>query len=94
MLWLYFGTRYELTQTHLKYKSGPLRGSIQIDQITEIITNKTLWSGLKPATARKGMIVKYGNYDEIYISPETNDTFVKKILELKADIKITTASTL
>jgi hypothetical protein len=89
LLWLNFGTEYELTQTELKYKSGPIRGKIEIQQIKEIVKGKSLWVGLKPATARKGLIVKYGKYEEIYISPKTNDTFVGKIMEFNKDIKIT-----
>ncbi|MGO2358663.1 PH domain-containing protein [Mesonia sp.] len=89
LIWLYFGTKYELTQSELKYQSGPISGKIEIDEINEIIKGKSLWSGLKPATARNGLIIKYGKYDEIYISPKTNDRFVKKILELNENIKIT-----
>jgi hypothetical protein len=90
LIWLGLGTNYELTQTELKYKSGPIGGKIEIDKIHEIIKGKTLWSGFKPATARNGLIIKYEKYNEIYISPKTNDSFVKKILELNDKIKITT----
>ena len=89
LLWLNFGTEYELTQTELKYKSGPLRGKIEIKRIKEIVKGKSLWSGLKPATARKGLIIKYDKYEEIYVSPKTNDTFILKILEYNNEIKIT-----
>jgi hypothetical protein len=89
LMWLHFGTEYELTQTELKYKSGPISGKIEVRKIREIIKGKSLWSGLKPATARNGLIIKYGKYDEIYISPKTNDTFVNKILELNSTITIT-----
>ncbi len=90
LLWLNFGTEYELTQTELKYKSGPIRGKIEIERIREIIKGKSLWSGLKPATARNGLIIKYDKYEEIYISPKTNETFIEKILEFNKNIKITT----
>jgi hypothetical protein len=90
LMWLHFETEYELTQTELKYKSGPISGKIEVRKIREIIKGKSLWSGLKPATARNGLIIKYGQYDEIYISPKTNDTFVNKILELNSNITITT----
>ena len=73
----------------LIYKSGPIIGKISVDRITEIIKGKTLWAGLKPATSRKGLIVKYDKYNEVYISPKTNESFIKKILELNGQIKIT-----
>ncbi|GHC59093.1 PH domain-containing protein [Ulvibacter litoralis] len=89
LFWLYFGTNYELTKENkLIYRSGPFNGKISIDRITEIIKGKTLWVGFRPATSRKGLIVKYDNYNEIYISPKTNELFIEKILELNRDIKI------
>ena len=89
LLWLFFGTSYELNSEGFIYRSGPLKGKISLDRIKEVVKGQTLWVGYKPATARKGLIVKYDKYNEIYISPKTNDTFVKKLLELKKDVKIT-----
>ena len=88
-MWLFYGTKYELTKTYLKYKSGPIRGKIELKKITQIIKNKTLWVGIKPATAKNGLIIKYEKYNEIYISPKTNETFIKQILKLNSGIKIT-----
>lgn len=89
LFWLYFGTEYELTPKEFRYKSGPLRGAIALERITEIIQGKSLWSGLKPATARNGLIIKYDQHEEVYISPETNEAFIEKILEWNPTIKIT-----
>lgn len=89
LLWIYFDTSYELTETSLKYKSGPLRGSIATRDIREVVKGKSLWSGIKPATARKGLIIRYKGFQEIYISPKTNDSFVEKLLEFNKDVKVT-----
>lgn len=90
LFWLYFGTNYELSKENgLLYRSGPFNGKISIDRITEIVKGRTLWIGFRPATSRKGLIVKYDQYNEIYISPDTNETFIKKLLELNDQIKIT-----
>lgn len=89
LFWLYFGTNYELSKTDgFIYRSGPFNGKINTDRITEIIKGKTLWVGFRPATARKGLIIKYDKYNELYISPKTNETFIAKILELNSGIKI------
>lgn len=78
LFWIYYGTSYELTQARgLVYRCGPLKGRININSITEVIKGKTLWVGYRPATSRKGLIIKYNRYDEIYISPSTNDAFIK-----------------
>jgi hypothetical protein len=56
LLLVFFGTNYELTkQNGLVYKSGPIRGKIATERITEIIKVRTLWVGLKPTTARNGL---------------------------------------
>ena len=89
LLWSYYGTYYELTQKQIKYNCGPIKGKIEIKEIREIIKGQTLWVGLKPATARKGLIIKYGKFDEIYMSPQTNDEFINRLLELNDAIKIT-----
>lgn len=88
LLWLFFGTSYELTKSELVYRSGPFSGKISLDRIKKVVKGKTLWVGYKPATATKGLIIKYDKFNEIYISPKTNESFISKLLELKSDIKI------
>lgn len=90
LFWLYFGTNYEISKENgLIYRSGPFNGKISVERITEIVKGKTLWVGFRPATSRKGLIVKYDKFNEIYISPKTNELFIEKILELNGKIKIT-----
>ena len=89
LLWSYYGTYYELTQKQIKYNCGPIKGKIEIKEIREVIKGKTLWVSLKPATARKGLIIKYGKFDEIYMSPETNVEFINSLLKLNDAVKIT-----
>ncbi len=86
--WMNFGTRYELSSKLFVYRSGPIRGKIEINKIREIIVGKTLWTGLKPATARNGLIIKYNRWDEIYISPESNERFVEEVLKRNSEVII------
>jgi hypothetical protein len=91
-LFLLFGlsrTQYELTHENFTYQSVWLKGKIELDQIREILVGRTQWVGLKPAFARKGLILKFGKYDEIYISPDNNETFIQEILRRNPKIKIT-----
>ena len=89
LLWIFFWTNYELSnQNEFIYRSGPFKGKIKINRITEIIKGKTLWVGFRPATARKGLIVKYDRYNEIYISPKSNETFINEIVKRNSKIKI------
>lgn len=87
--WLWFGTYYTIDDTHIHYRSGPLRGKIAIETIREVQRNTTLWVGFRPALARKGLIVKYNKYDDIYFSPDSNDAFIKALVEVRPDILVT-----
>ena len=40
LIWFGLGTNYELTQTELKYKSGPIKGKIETSKMDRIIANK------------------------------------------------------
>lgn len=84
-----FTTHYIITPTDIIYKCGFINGKIEIYSIKEIVKGKTMHVGFKPALATKGLIIKYNKFDDIYISPETNDTFIEAVLKINPDIKIT-----
>jgi hypothetical protein len=86
--WMFFGTSYTLTADYLKYRCGPFFGKIEINKINQIHVNQTLYVGYKPATARNGLIIKYNKYDDIYISPDDNESFISEILKLNHQIEI------
>lgn len=88
LYWAQFSTKYELTEKELIYQSGPIKGKIEVERIRKVIKGKTLWVGLKPVIARKGLIIKYNKYDDIYISPESNEIFVNKIREINPKINV------
>lgn len=86
-IWLFFGTGYELTTDYLKYTNGPLRGKIQLSEIKEVIIGSTYWAGA--AMAQQGLILKYGKFDELRITPREPELFIKKITEYNPSIKVT-----
>jgi hypothetical protein len=89
IFWIYCDTFYKIEKNELIYRSGFLRGKIEIPNIKEILKGKTMWSGIKPALARNGLIIKFNKYDEIYIAPENNDELISDLIKLKSEIKIT-----
>lgn len=89
IFWIYFDTSYKIENNELIYRSGFLRGKIEIPNIKEILKVKTMWSGVKPALARNGLIIKLNKYDEIYIAPENNDELISDLIKLNSEIKIT-----
>ena len=89
IFWIYFDTFYKIEKNELIYRSGFLRGKIEIPNIKEILKGKTMWSGIKPALAKNGLIIKFNKYDEIYIAPENNDELISDLIKLNSEIKIT-----
>lgn len=84
-VWIYFSTSYALDEKFFYYQSAFIIGKIEINKISEIQMNKTLWSGNKPALASNGMIIKYG-YDEIYVAPIDNQKLTAALLKINSNI--------
>lgn len=87
-LWVYLDTSYWFDDTNLYYRSGILRGKVAISTINEVSIGKTLWVGLKPALAGKGLIIKFNRFDEVYIAPEDAPTLVETLTTHNPSIKI------
>lgn len=79
---------YVLSGTHLIYRMAFFRGEIEIGRIREIVVGQNMYTGFKPAAARNGLTIKYDKYEDIYISPDTNEAFIAEIVKVKPDIKI------
>tara|TARA_B100001245_G_C22863461_1_gene415236 strand:+ start:906 stop:1331 length:426 start_codon:yes stop_codon:yes gene_type:complete len=89
VLWIYVSTTYRIDNTTLYYKSGFLRGKVEISKIREILKGKTMWSGTaKAAMAKNGLIIKYNKYDEVYIAPVSNEKMIEDLLTVNSNIKI------
>jgi hypothetical protein len=89
IFWIYFDTFYKIENNELIYRSGFLRGKIKIPTIKEIIIGKTIYSGIKPALAKNGLIIKFNKYEEIYIAPINNNELISDLLKKNSEIKIT-----
>lgn len=85
--WVYLSTTYCIANGKFFYKSTFLKGDLDIHQISGIIKNKTLWTGVKPAMAGKGLIIKM-KYDEIYVAPEDNEEMVEDLLKINPGIDV------
>ncbi len=88
LLWIYFDTFYKIENEKLKYRSGFLRGEIKINEIREIIKEKTMWIGITPALAKNGLIVKFNRNNEIYIAPENNNQLISDLLKINKSIEV------
>ncbi|MGA9211418.1 PH domain-containing protein [Kaistella sp.] len=62
---------------------------VDIRTITTITSGKTMWVGLhKHGTATKGLIISSRFKNDLYITPEEQDLFLQKILEINPGIVV------
>src|SRR5690606_17745437 len=98
-----FDTFYEINSDSLKLKSGISKEEISIHSIKEIDIIDSIWnfkiifklsfmslnsSNRMPALGNRGIILKYENSEEVYISPELQEDFLKELLKINPEINI------
>lgn len=88
LLWIFFDTSYAIQEGKLYYRSAFINGNIDIQTIRKVDMNSTMWSGIKPALATKGMIIYFNRFDEIYIAPENNEAMISDLLEINPEIQV------
>ena len=88
MISFYTHTYYRIDGDELRWRSSILFGKFSVSSILKVVVNQTLWVGIKPATARNGVIIYYNKYDEIYFSPADNEAFVAALLKINPEIEV------
>ncbi|PKV67088.1 PH domain-containing protein [Pontibacter ramchanderi] len=86
--WIYLNTAYWLEDDKLRYKSGPWKGAVEVEKITQIVEGRTQWVGMKPALATKGLVIRYNRFDELYIAPGSNQEVIADLLAINPDIQV------
>ncbi|GLB52522.1 hypothetical protein NBRC110019_15620 [Neptunitalea chrysea] len=59
--------------------------SIPVGDIQKIIVGKTVWSGVKSALARGGLVLVYNKYSEIYVALINNEELIAGVKALNAN---------
>lgn len=85
---LFMNTNYALSETHLQYASGPFKGEILIESIQKIKKNTSKYIGFKPNIANNGLVIYYNTFDEIYISPDSSDSIIERLLKINPSIQV------
>jgi hypothetical protein len=88
-IWCWTRTYYEIDKTRLFATCGPFRIQVEILDIKEIVTGqKTIGGIIKPTLSWNCIVIKYGDFNELSISPENQDTFINALTDLNKEIKI------
>ncbi|EFK59829.1 Protein of uncharacterised function (DUF1200) [Sphingobacterium spiritivorum] len=88
LLWMTFRIQYIIGPDYIDCVAGFYKERIKINAIRRIDTDTTMWMGLKLAGARKGIIIYYHTYAEIYLSPDTYEQFISELLKVNPAIEI------
>ena len=89
LLWIWFGTYYQLSKDKLVAASGPFVWNIKISDIDFIRLNQNTFGGMyKASLSMKGMEIRYKKRRSLYISPVQQETLIKRLKELNTKIEI------
>ena len=83
--WLFFTTRYTLTDAFLLIRCGPFSWAIALDEITHIEPTRNPFSS--PALSLDRLMIRYGG-GELLISPADKERFM---IDLKKRLKARSA---
>ena len=95
-LWLWFGTTYEITSSHVITRCGPIRWRIRMDEIVEAVPTSSIWLMLGGPHARfalsaDAIMIKYRKKNgrkwlgfiepAVLISPQDKTGFLQALAE-------------
>lgn len=81
-------TYYTVDEAYLTCHILGFRKKISIQEITKIEQQKGLYAGLKINTSWKGLVLSYGKWDEIFISPANETDFIAVIKSKNPSLKV------
>ncbi len=83
-------TRYIVDGNTLSYRSGPIRGKIDIMKIRKIEEHNSFikYNTLKPGLSNRGFVIHFNAFDDIFISPDDKQKFVAVLLKINPEIQV------
>ncbi len=87
-LWIWFGTFYQLNDEYFMYQSGPIKKKIPINKIVKIKKNVRSFYGMRPALTFEYMQIRYNAYDDVFIAPKDEATFIADVIHINPNITI------
>ena len=89
LLWIWFGTYYQLSKDKLVAASGPFVWNIKISDIDFIRLNQNTFGGMyKASLSMNGMEIRYNKHRSLFISPIQQEIFIQRLIELNTKIEI------
>jgi hypothetical protein len=89
IIWLMTPLYYEITQSELNVRSGPMRWSIPLKSIAEVCLTRSPLSS--PALSLDRLLIKYENgkgASELMISPKDQIAFLQELADAEPRLKM------
>lgn len=86
LLWIWFGTGYQVEGKLLRLKFGPFKSKVHINEIKKISRTKSPFTA--PALSVDRLEILYGKYDVINISPQNESELIHSLLAVNPNIQI------
>lgn len=86
LLWFWFKTDSRIVNDKIKIRYGPIRQTVQIQDIKLVIKAKRSFAA--PALSMDRIQITSGRFDVVSISPINKQAFIDKLLEVNAKINV------
>ncbi len=86
LIWIWFGTGYRIENETIKIKNGPFKWMVHIQDINSISKRKSLLA--TPSLSVDRLVLHYGKYGEMLLSPKAESEFIELLLTKNPQIKL------
>ncbi|WP_209329176.1 PH domain-containing protein [Lunatimonas salinarum] len=88
LLYHLFNTKYWIQGPSFFYRSGFMKGEVDVDSIKSIDVGTTRWVGERAALATRGILIKYNRYDDVFVAPMDPEELIHDLLTLNPGIQV------
>lgn len=86
LIWIWFGTSYGIENETIIIKNGPFKSMVKIQDINSISKRRTLLA--TPSLSIDRLVLHYGKYGEMLLSPKDESEFIELLLIKNPQIKL------
>ena len=86
LILIWFGTGYRIENETIKIKNGPFKWMVKIQDINSISKRRTLLA--TPSLSIDWLVLHYGKYGEMLLSPKDESEFIELLLTKNPQIKL------
>jgi len=91
LIWIWFSTGYRIENETIRINNGPFKRQINIKDINRISKRRSLLA--TPSLSIDRLVLHYGKYGEMLLSPKDESEFIELLLtknpQIKVNVKVT-----